>query len=631
MTFPTFNHETLRDLWGGLVAGWADHLDPTGALLIIEGVHNDADLGGSYEGASRMLWGLGSWLADPSRPTVLQVSGRSYDLVALCRRALLAGTDPASPSYWGTPQSNGSAQVTVESGQVAYALWQSRNTVWGHLERPEQKQIVAWLDACSVRPESWRNNWALFWAVNHAARKALDQPHDQALIDSVMNDYLDRIYVGDGWYDDGPQRGTLHFDDYNLWVFASHVLAWAEMDGANSPDRRVDLLDRIRRLMQHIPLFYASSGATPEYGRSSAYKFARLGALLWAYQHGVWPHSAGLLLTIVTRHFGWYLEHGAMREDGTLRQTITANGSPNVRERYISTGAPYWAMQAFGGLWSIPESDPFWTATPEPLPIDRGDVFHVLPEPGWIIAGTSASGHIHRYPTHVAPYPAKYAKHVYSTAAPYNAPDAERCQTPDAAIGLVTSAGVTHRNANCEAHISRDGWLRYTHQHRGTAEEATFDTIIVPTGDLHLRVHRIVGCSPGDQVEVIEGAAALGADDISDIETMIDDSSGVSAAWSDTHIVAIRTWDNLRSAFPPSDFGEPAANVVYANQVIPFVRGRVRQGDMLITTVFLGSREQLDAASVNSLLGDRPQVRAHRDGTIRIVWAGRSYTIGGRK
>ena len=156
--------------------------------------------------------------------------------------------------------------------------------------------------------------------LNHAARKALGAAYDQTIIDEVMNDYLDGVYCGDGWYDDAARRGAGYFDDYNTWVFASHVLAWSQMDGHTQPQRRDELLDRVRQWMQHYPDFFAADGAYPEFGRSLAYKFARLGAPLWAYKQGIWPHSAGMLKRLVGRHLRWYIDRGAIRDDGTLRQ-----------------------------------------------------------------------------------------------------------------------------------------------------------------------------------------------------------------------------------------------------------------------------------------------------------------------
>jgi hypothetical protein len=72
-----------------------------------------------------------------------------------------------------------------------------------------KQNIADFLTRFGQRPTVWANNWALFWALNHTCRKALNLPFDQDLIDDVIGDYLDRVYCGDGWYDDGAERGVL--------------------------------------------------------------------------------------------------------------------------------------------------------------------------------------------------------------------------------------------------------------------------------------------------------------------------------------------------------------------------------------------------------------------------------------
>jgi hypothetical protein len=230
-----------------------------------------------------MLWGVGGWLSVPGRSSVVQWNGREYDLLELTRRALLSGTNPESYGYWDVPAVAGASdQRTVESGQVAFALWQSRAGIWDSFNESERRQVTSWLSATGVRPPVWRNNWALFWALNHHVRAALGAEHDPTLVPDVL-EYLDTVHCGNGWYDDGPTVGTNHFDDYNLWVFGSHVLAWAQIEADDSVRKR-ELLDRVRMQMEHVPYFFAADGAYPEYGRSLSYKFARLGALVWAYQ-----------------------------------------------------------------------------------------------------------------------------------------------------------------------------------------------------------------------------------------------------------------------------------------------------------------------------------------------------------
>ena len=622
------HHGRLGDTWAMLVAGWADHLDAPGANLIIDGIRNRAEPAGSYEGTTRMLWGIGGWLSDRRRPVTVSWRDRRYDLEVLMRRAILAGTDPHGPGYWGDPLTSGAAQFTVESGQVAYALWQTRDRIWNHLTTDEQRRIAEWLTACGRPPEQrWRNNWALFWALNHAVREALGLPFDADLVDDVMGRYLDSVYCGNGWYDDGPTLGTNHFDDYNLWVFASHVLAWIDVDSGRHAERATELLDRVRASMEHMPSFFARDGAYPEYGRSGAYKFARLGALLWAHRHGAWPHSPGLLRTIVERHLLWYLQRGSVRADGTLRQALTSTGSPAVRETYISTGASYWAMQAFGGLWSLPDDDPFWTTSPEPLPVERGDLHVVLEEPGWILTGTRESGQVHRFTTHVSYYPAKYAKLAYSTAAPYNAGLGNGVPTPDAMIALHVDGHTSHRTVNEAAAIHENGWIRYRHSHEIEGTRAVFDTVIVPVGDLHLRMHRVVEAS-ASRLPVIEGAGALGFEHGDTPLLVCNREAVVSGGVTIDHAVAIRCWDPHRRARLPRAFSDGGTgNVVHGRNVIPYLEGELGVGDIAVSTIFLGTATQASERDLASRLEDRPSIRWEHDYEIQVTWLERTLRV----
>ena len=211
MNSRPFTHQEAVQLWSRLVAGWANSLDNEGARTLIDGYSNHADAGGSYEGVTRMLWGLGGWLSQPSRSPLVTWKGITYDIEALTHRAYVNGCNPESPSYWGIEYNPARLhdQRTVETGQIAFALWQSKDRIWDKLD-------------------------------------------DQSIIDQIIGDYLDNVYCNEGWYDDASQHGVGYFDDYNFWVFGSHVLAWAQVDGENWADRRNELLDRIRLLMHQM-------------------------------------------------------------------------------------------------------------------------------------------------------------------------------------------------------------------------------------------------------------------------------------------------------------------------------------------------------------------------------------------
>jgi hypothetical protein len=595
----SFTRAEALELWSRLVAGWAEHLDASGARTLMDGVPSRSDAGGSYEGATRMLWGLSGWLSQPGRPARLRWRDREYDTVALVRQVLVSGTDPASPGYWGAGGVEGGYdQRTVESGQVAFGTWLSRERVWSIMTETEREAVIAWLEAFGQRPAEWRNNWALFWGLNHAARKALGVRHDQAIIDDVLA-YLDGVYCGDGWYDDGPQRGANHFDDYNAWVFGSHVLAWAQCDGADRPERRNELLARVRRSMVHYPFFFGGDGAYTEYGRSLAYKFARLAAPLWAYQLGVWPHPVGMLRRLVGRHLRWYLDRGAVRGNGTLIQTLTAEGSLEVREPYIGTGSPYWAMLAFGALWSLPDDDPFWSAEEAPLPVERGDFVRVFTQPGWVLVGTRETGAVQRFSACSTHHPAKYDKFVYATAAPFNVGLVDGAPSPDGMLSLTNGQGYHHRCGTLAASVGEPGWLRMRYRQQ-TGGTHTIDTTIITLGEIHLRAHRVtLGVRTHVSIGAVEGAAPLGyppgALPVVESEPALG-WEGASVDGRCVGILRLRGYDGQHRAAAWQ--GRHDLNSVYGHYLLPWLTvSRLATEHELVCLVFIG-RAGVDPAEL---------------------------------
>lgn len=505
---PFTKNEALA-LWSRIVAGWAHSLDSSGGRTLLEGVANPEDESGSPEGVTRMLWGLGGWLSQ-DRDSMLSWRGERFNAAKLAKQGLIAGSDPNSASYWGRKAKRGEYdQRTVESAQVAFATWQSRKHTWNTMTKQEQANLLTWLDDFGQKPATWNNNWALFWLLNHASRKALGASYNQDLMDSVL-DYLEAIYCGNGWYDDGKKRGVNHFDDYNYWVFGTHVLAWAQVDGASRPDKRDMLLARVQASMNHFPYFFAANGAYSEYGRSLSYKFARLGAPLWAYKAGVWPHSVGMLRRLVGRHMRWYIDRGALRADGTLRQSLTAGGSVEVRETYIATGSSYWAMLAFGGLWSLPDDDPFWTTAEEALPVEKASFTKVYKEPGWVVVGNKTTGDVQRFNARSEKHPSKYGKYLYATAAPFNVGQVAGCYSPDNMLSLSDGETHTHRFGNSNSAVGEPGWLRMAYAQQLSGCVHKIDTTLITRGNWHIRAHRIsLDDTTQTPISASEGPSAL--------------------------------------------------------------------------------------------------------------------------
>jgi hypothetical protein len=608
-----FDRAEAESMWERLIAGWADRLDDTGARIFLDGVTAAYDAGGSYEGVTRMFWALGGWLSHPNRPSQIHWRAKSYDLVAIMRSAVLAGTDPENRGYWGVPRED---QLSlVESGHVCYALWQTRERLWERLSASERHQIVAWLTATSAPPDAFTNNFAMFWLLNHGGRQALGEAYDDSLITRILT-YFDDVYCGGGWYDDGPAHGSDHFDDYNFWVFASHFLCWSQV-APESRRAEVELhLGRIREMMEHVPYFYGADGAYAVYGRSISYKFARLGAPLWAHKAGVWPHPPGMLRRLVGQHLRWNVDHGAVRADGTLIQGLTSDGSIEVRETYGSTGAPYWAMQAFGGLWSLPDDDPFWTDAEVPLPVEQGDFVRSYPEPGWIVTGTSQSGQVQRFSARSSKYPAKYSKFCYSTLAPFNAGLVNGRPSPDNMLCLVDEGETGHRDTTIASAVG-DCWLRMRYLEVVGAASHTIETAIMIRGESHLRIHRVWLADGVETVAAVEGSAPLGFAEGGLIESGRSLDRPCSWASHAGRFVSIRALrGHHRAGFPVAWGGNDGINSVYGKHVLPhLIVDRIVPGAMLaciVTTRLTTGESGAEREPVD--------IEWQADESIRIQW-----------
>jgi len=609
-----FGREEAEVMFRRLIAGWASHLDDTGARIYLEGVTASYDEGGSYEGVTRMFWALGGWLSRPERPETIEWAGQSWNLLEIMRRAILNGTDPENRGYWGVPRTD--RLQLVESGHVAFALWQTRERLWNHLTPDQHQQIARWFAASSAAPEHYPNNFAMFWLLNHTGRQALGQEYDPAVIPGVLS-YMDEVYCGDGWYDDGATRGVDHFDDYTLWVFTSHFLCWAQMAPEEYAGEIREKSERVQQLMQHVPFFYGADGAYSHFGRSLSYKFARLGAPLLAQFHGLWPHPPGMLRRMVGQQLRWHFDRGVLRGDNTLRQSLTSEGSVEIRETYGSTGTVYWAMQAFAGLWALADNDPFWTDDEVPLPVEQGDFVKILPEPGWVLSGSKSTGNVTRFSAKSSKMPAKYGKFHYSTLAPFNVGLVDGAPSPDGMLCLMDNGELGHRDTTLLAKIGEPGWLRMRYEQAVNNRTHTIETVIVVDGDYHLRLHRIHLAPGSTGVSAIEGAAPLGFPPGGLITSSQSGDPIRSQASHAGRVVSIQGHEGYdRAGYPSAWKNNETLNSVYGKYVLPHLLvDHIHPEHTLVSTV------ELTMQPVSPVPADQaPPIAWNDDDSVTVSW-----------
>ncbi len=370
---------------------------------------------GDAELVTRMLWGLGGWFSQPDRPSTLSYKGEFIDVKSLMLDAVKNGTNQSHAGYWKHEYAGKNIhgnQLCVEAPPIGLAYQLATPEIKKAFNAADRANLMEWLIPATKGHRS--SNWNMFHALAATIRKIngedVDLKHLRKNITSCWNWYYD-----EGVFSDGPAR---HFDDYNFWVFGTHLMLWYELDKEFIPEIAKELPERMRRLTSHQPWYFGADGSHPEFGRSITYKFTRLASLIQAYRLGMTDVPVGQIRRIVRLHLGHYLGNGAIdAERGLLLQSLAQNGSLEMREGYNFPGSTYWAMQTMGEIWKLADNDPFWTTPEEFLPVENGDFMHVLNSPGWVLSGTKRSGSVNLInvgTTGSAYYGVKYTKQVYA-------------------------------------------------------------------------------------------------------------------------------------------------------------------------------------------------------------------------
>ncbi len=312
------------------------------------------------EALGRLLCGLAPWLelgGDDSPEG--KARARFADLA---RRAIDAGTDPASPDFLNFSKGR---QPLVDAAFLAQAMRRAPNELWKKLEPRVQANVIAALKSSRPIPPG-ENNWKLFaTTVEVFLQRAGEKRDDARLFDGLKKH--EEWYVGDGLYGDGPE---FHWDYYNSFVIQPMLVEALDVVGDETPEwqsLRTKSRERLTRWAAIQERLITPDGTYPIIGRSIAYRCGAfqglaLAALRHALPDHVTPAQARVALTAVIRRT---LEAAdAFDEQGWLRIGVSGH-QPAIGETYISTGSLYLCSAAFLPL-GLPPGDPFWSMPAAP-------------------------------------------------------------------------------------------------------------------------------------------------------------------------------------------------------------------------------------------------------------------------
>lgn len=430
-----------------LLAGVRPYTSPSGSLITLPGKPGGYGTAvDGLEGFARTFLLAGFRLAGEN----------GADPTGLAERyaaGLAAGTDPAHPERWTRPEEHG--QAKVEAASLALILDMTRPWIWDRLSPDVQERTVEYLASVVGDLDYPDNNWVWFRIVVETFLRSVGGPFSA---DDMVHDLAahDRFHRPGGWFADGPERS---FDHYAGWALHLYPALWERMTGAAEVAAAAgdDLATRSAADREHLARYLddaltlvGSDGGPLVQGRSLTYRFAAA-APFWAGAFaGVGrPGQIREAATRIVRHFA---EHDVPGPDGLLTLGWHGPWRP-IAQRYSGPGSPYWASKGLLGL-ALPASHEVWTAAPEPLPVDAGDVLAIAAAPGWAISATRDDGIVrvvnhgtdHAVPGADVGDSPLYARLGYSTA---TSPllDAEAWDSPlDQSVVLLDAEGLaTHR------------------------------------------------------------------------------------------------------------------------------------------------------------------------------------------
>jgi hypothetical protein len=355
---------------------------PGRADLAITGAASDHDRQADrLESFARPLTLAAFWLQSEARPEDAEFRAKIADWF---RAGLVAGTDPASPHYWGPDASY--HQHHVEMGLLAIALQLAERDLWAPLPIEAQAQVARWFATC--RGGGIVNNNHLFMSVHilgFLGKRGFAHRTDRAAITVHLNQ-LETMHRGGGWFEDGINQA---FDHYNAYAFHFYGLMWTHLHGAADPARAARWRDWAKLFVRDYQHFFAASGEHPAFGRSITYRFNCLNVFGLALAENCTDVAPGLLRRLCTRNLDFFLSRPIYQEQGCLAAGFT-DRFDRIIEPYSCAASPYWAAKGFT-LLLLPPTHAFWHDAEQPLPAERGFV-RVMPAPGLVTRSVPGGG-----------------------------------------------------------------------------------------------------------------------------------------------------------------------------------------------------------------------------------------------
>lgn len=310
---------------------------------------------GYLEAFGRLLSGIAPFLNLPDDHTdegKLRKRLRQQTLLSIAH-----AVNPESPDYlyWG-PET---AQPLVDAAYFAQALISAPKALWEPLGSQTKEQVIhVFKTVRKIKP--FNSNWLLFAAMCESFLLSIGEDVVTERIDHAI-DTIEKWYVGDGWYSDGP---TFHFDHYNGFVIHPmlvETLKQSVLKGRRE-EKEYDLAyKRMQRYASFLERYISPEGTFLVVGRSSTYRAGAFWPLTkLAYEDAlpddITPEQVRCALTSVLNR----LFIPSSFKDGWLTMGLVGDRQDNLADYYSNTGSMYITSVVLWPL-GLPPEHRFWS------------------------------------------------------------------------------------------------------------------------------------------------------------------------------------------------------------------------------------------------------------------------------
>ncbi len=564
------------------------------------------------ESFSRPLWGLAPYLASSLRDNKA-LDATQTEWLALYRKGLLLGTDPAEATYWGDLPLGQPSQHCVEMAGISYALLLLQEPLWHSYSHAEQQQIYTWLNQINQSDGNVvDNNWRFFRLLVNSFFKKNQLDFRQQQMDHDIAE-IESMYLGDGWYQDGHHNQR---DYYIPMAMHYYGLFYATLFPTEAQSKIYR--ERALKFAPYFLAWFSESGEALPFGRSLTYRFAQV-AFFSAYAvAGLCDEADGLshgeVKGIIKRHLD-YWQNQEITVDGIL-QVGYSYANLFMSESYNAVGSPYWAFKSFI-LLSLPQDHAFWQAPLQDLPKkkEKQDQPHAH-----MRFSRDKEGHV--YALSAGQYATfepknnkeKYAKFLYSSSFGFNITNYDSASLENYAADSVLSLSLdkihwNHRGKTYD-HVQNEKGLCSSWR---LNDSVSTRTLLYPvSAHAHLRFHRIFMASDAcvNDFDFIDGGASTPYSSFHSPlikEPLVDANSVlVSTQWKDKyyHSYMLSLNNTAHAEVLRSDVN---TNIISPHSLIPILRGSGTSGENLLVSYAeysLSSQESPWQAPVITMTSD---------------------------